>query len=84
MNDALTDGRAPEVVKRLTHGHPEARVLRYSGFPRDFLLREGTLTPEEPFLEKPFRSQELLQEVRRILGSLPGEQKQRRGGGSGT
>lgn len=88
VDDALNDGQAPEVVNRLARSHPETRVLRFSGFPREFLLQEGTLGENEPFLEKPFHRQELLNQVRRVLGYLPASKasdpKHRRAGGGGT
>ncbi|HWR52880.1 MAG TPA: response regulator [Bryobacteraceae bacterium] len=84
VNDAVVDASGPEVVKHVMRCHPEAKEMRFSGWPREYLLDQGTLAPQEPFVMKPFRTGEFLEQVRRVLGWLPNEQRARRGGGSRT
>lgn len=47
--------------------HPQLKVLYISGFTRDAILQRGILSPDMPFLEKPFGREELAMRVRQML-----------------
>jgi nitrogen-specific signal transduction histidine kinase/CheY-like chemotaxis protein len=46
---------------------PDLPILYMSGYPRDDILARGLLSREQPFLQKPFTSEDLTQEVGRML-----------------
>lgn len=46
---------------------PQIRVLYMSGFPASRMVSEGALDPSQPFLQKPFTSEQLLRKVREIF-----------------
>jgi PAS domain S-box-containing protein len=70
----LTDVVMPEISGRelathLAHSHPETRVLYFSGYPGDAIVRHGIRTSEMNFLQKPFRPDTLARKVRDVLDS---------------
>ncbi|HEX7335809.1 MAG TPA: response regulator [Gemmatimonadales bacterium] len=46
---------------------PQIRVLYMSGFPANRMVTEGALDPSQPFVQKPFTSEQLLRKVREIF-----------------
>jgi len=46
---------------------PQIRVLYMSGFPAGRMVKEGALDPSQPFLQKPFTSEQLLRKVRELF-----------------
>jgi CheY-like chemotaxis protein len=58
----------PEVAARLAVLRPEARVLYMSGYSGEVIGRRGLLSPGAALLEKPFTANELLRQVREVLG----------------
>lgn len=46
---------------------PKIRVLYMSGFPASRMVNEGALDPSQPFLQKPFTSEQLLRKVRELF-----------------
>jgi CheY-like chemotaxis protein len=61
--DMGTEELACEVHKAL----PELPILYMSGYPRDDILARGLLRRDQPFLQKPFTSEDLTQEVGRMV-----------------
>jgi len=60
-------GRA--VAERLSRLSPHLRVLFISGYPKDHLVGNGWLEPDDAFLAKPFTPARLLRRVEEVLGS---------------
>jgi two-component system cell cycle sensor histidine kinase/response regulator CckA len=56
-----------ELVERLKHIHPEARVLYVSGYADDAIGQHGVLTGDAAFLAKPFTANLLAEKVREVL-----------------
>jgi len=56
-----------ELSERLTTLRPELKVLYMSGYADRAINRRDLITPETPFLQKPFSPEELLRQVRQIL-----------------
>jgi DNA-binding NtrC family response regulator len=56
-----------ELAQKLTHWHPEMRVLYISGYTDDALAQHGVRDPGLAFLEKPFTPLELVCKVRQVL-----------------
>jgi two-component system, cell cycle sensor histidine kinase and response regulator CckA len=57
----LVDHRIPpdrgrDIADRLLRTHPAMRVMQFSGWAREHLEAEGSLTPGAAFLAKPFTS----------------------------
>lgn len=46
---------------------PQIRVLYMSGFPAQRMVNEGALDPTQPFLQKPFTSEQLGRKIRELL-----------------
>jgi len=61
--DMGTEELAGEVHKVV----PELPILYMSGYPRDDILGRGLLRRDQPFLQKPFTSEDLTQEVGRMV-----------------
>ena len=51
----------------ITQCWPQVRVLYMSGFPARKMLLEGALDPTQPFIQKPFTSDQLGRKVRELL-----------------
>ncbi len=56
-----------ELVERMKHVHPEAKVLYVSGYADDALGQRGIVPGDEAFLAKPFTPEALARKVREIL-----------------
>jgi CheY-like chemotaxis protein len=56
-----------ELVERMKHVHPEAKVLYVSGYADDALGQRGVVPGNEAFLAKPFTPEALARKVREIL-----------------
>lgn len=57
----------PELVERLTAMFPNVKTIYMSGYTDSTVVHEGVLSRSVAFLDKPFTSDELTQEVRRVL-----------------
>lgn len=56
-----------EAAEHVTAKHPGIRVLFFSGYTDDAVVRHGILTQEVAFLQKPFTPATLAQKVREVL-----------------
>jgi PAS domain S-box-containing protein len=68
----LTDVVVPDVgigdLEREVHALlPNLPILYMSGYPRDDILDRGLLRREQPFIQKPFNSEQLVKEVGRMI-----------------
>jgi DNA-binding NtrC family response regulator len=50
---------------------PQVRVLYMSGFPAQNMMNDGALDPKQPFIQKPFTSEQLGRRVRDVLAAPP-------------
>jgi two-component system, cell cycle sensor histidine kinase and response regulator CckA len=57
----------PTLVKTLLPLRPDVRVLYISGFPAPILERQASLGPEAGYLQKPFRTAQLLERIEALL-----------------
>ncbi len=57
----------PDLARRLTAAHPRMKVLYVSGYADDAIVRQGTVEPGTPILEKPFAAGALAEKVREVL-----------------
>jgi two-component system cell cycle sensor histidine kinase/response regulator CckA len=72
INGVLTDLAMPGLDGRrlgetITRCWPQIRVLYMSGFPVSRMVSEGALDPSQPFLQKPFTSEQLVRKVRELF-----------------
>jgi DNA-binding NtrC family response regulator len=72
INGVLTDLAMPGLDGRrlgetITRCWPQIRVLYMSGFPVSRMVSEGALDPRQPFLQKPFTSEQLARKVRELF-----------------
>jgi two-component system cell cycle sensor histidine kinase/response regulator CckA len=56
-----------ELVEQFKHLHPESRILFISGYTDGIIIHQASLSPETPFLQKPFSPMELARKVRAVL-----------------
>jgi two-component SAPR family response regulator len=68
----LTDVVIPDVgivdlEREVHHLMPDLPILYMSGYPRDDILDRGLLRREQPFIQKPFSTEQLVKEVGRML-----------------
>jgi CheY-like chemotaxis protein len=68
----LTDVAMPvmggrELAERLASAHPEIKVLFMSGHTEDGMVRRGVRESVINFIQKPFRAEQLLHKIRRLL-----------------
>ncbi len=68
----LTDVAMPvmggrELAERLASAHPEMKVLFMSGHTEDGMVRRGVRESVINFIQKPFRAEQLLHKIRRLL-----------------
>jgi DNA-binding NtrC family response regulator len=49
----------------------QVRVLYMSGFPAQKMMNDGALDPNQPFIQKPFTSEQLGRSVRDVLARPP-------------
>jgi DNA-binding NtrC family response regulator len=61
----------PELARRVAAIKPETRVVFMSGYADQGGAGEGTLSPEKPFLQKPFTADALLTVLRQTLDGPP-------------
>jgi PAS domain S-box-containing protein len=71
-NLLLTDVVVPdmgteELEWEVHHLLPELPILYMSGYPMDDILARGLLRSDQPFLQKPFTSEDLAREVGRVI-----------------
>jgi CheY-like chemotaxis protein len=67
VSDMVMPGLSgPELAERIRHQRPTTRVLFTSGYSGDEIVRRG-LSPDIPFIEKPFTSDALKRKVREAL-----------------
>ena len=69
----LTDVAMPamggrELAEQLSAAHPQMKVLFMSGHSEDGMLRRGIRESTINFIQKPFRTEQLLEKVRKLLG----------------
>jgi FixJ family two-component response regulator len=57
----------PEVAEQVSELVPGVRILFMSGYADDIVLRNGTLSAGDAFLEKPFSATDLAAKVRETL-----------------
>ncbi len=68
----LTDVVVPDVgivdlERQVHHLLPGLPILYMSGYPRDDILDRGLLRSEQPFIQKPFSTEQLVDEVGRMI-----------------
>jgi CheY-like chemotaxis protein len=68
----LTDVVIPDVgivdlEREVHHLLPDLPILYMSGYPRDDILDRGLLRKEQPFIQKPFNTEQLVKEVGRMI-----------------
>jgi two-component system cell cycle sensor histidine kinase/response regulator CckA len=72
ISGVLTDVAMPGIGGRqlgetIARCWPQVRVLYMSGFPAKRMVNEGALDPRQPFIQKPFTSEQLARKVRELL-----------------
>jgi two-component system, cell cycle sensor histidine kinase and response regulator CckA len=72
ISGVLTDLAMPGIGGRrlgetISRCWPEIKVLYMSGFPATRMLKEGALDATQPFIQKPFTSEQLGRKVRELL-----------------
>ena len=58
-----------QLGETLAHRFPTIPVLYMSGYASDDVIRRGLLEPSRPFLQKPYKPNDLAQKIREVLGS---------------
>ena len=59
-----------ELVDALRTLRPEIRVLYMSGYTDDEILRRGLHDPHMSFIQKPFTSENLAMQIRKVLDAI--------------
>jgi two-component system, cell cycle sensor histidine kinase and response regulator CckA len=68
LTDVVMPGRSgAELAREAQAGHPKMRCLFMSGYSGDLVGRQGVVTEEASFIEKPFTKKSLLMKVHSIL-----------------
>jgi CheY-like chemotaxis protein len=72
IDGVLTDVAMPgiggrELGETIARCWPQIRVLYMSGFAARRMMNEGELDPNQPFIQKPFTSEQLGRKVRELL-----------------
>jgi PAS domain S-box-containing protein len=68
LTDVIVPDMGTEELEREVHRVvPDLPILYMSGYPRDDILARGLLRQDQPFLQKPFTSEDLAQEVGRMI-----------------
>jgi CheY-like chemotaxis protein len=57
----------PQLAERLADLRPGIKVLYLSGYTDEAIVRHGVITPDTPFLQKPFNPESLASKVRDVL-----------------
>jgi CheY-like chemotaxis protein len=73
IQGVLTDVAMPgiggrELGETIAQCWPQIRVLYMSGFAAPNMVSAGRLDPSQPFIQKPFTSEQLGRKVRELLG----------------
>ena len=73
IQGVLTDVAMPgiggrELGETIAQCWPQIRVLYMSGFAETRMVNAGQLDPTQPFIQKPFTSEQLGSKVRKLLG----------------
>jgi CheY-like chemotaxis protein len=73
IQGVLTDVAMPgiggrELGETIAQCWPQIRVLYMSGFAATRMVSDGQLDPNQPFIQKPFTSEQLGRKVREVLG----------------
>jgi FixJ family two-component response regulator len=72
ITDVVMPGLSgPKMAERLALERPEMRVLFASGYTDEALGPHGVLEPGIDFIQKPYRSEDLLARVRTMLDANP-------------
>lgn len=64
---ALPDGSGPNLAGRLCRRQPSLKVLFISGYNDDQIRRDARITPDTPFIQKPFTAETLTEQVQLAL-----------------
>jgi CheY-like chemotaxis protein len=72
INGVLTDVAMPgiggrELGETIARCWPQIRVLYMSGFAAMRMVNDGELDPKQPFIQKPFTSEQLGRKIRELL-----------------
>lgn len=72
IKGVLTDVAMPGIGGRqlgetIARCWPQVRVLYMSGFPARRIVNEGALDPTQPFIQKPFTSEQLARKMRELF-----------------
>jgi PAS domain S-box-containing protein len=68
LTDVVMPGLSPRVMgEALRRSRPSLPVLFMSGYPGEDVVRRGLLSPDAPFLQKPFSLEDLSVRVRSLL-----------------
>jgi PAS domain S-box-containing protein len=68
LTDVIMPGLGgPDLARRIQDQRPESRVLYMSALPRDLLVEQGRMAPNQPYIEKPFSDAELSARIRDVL-----------------
>jgi two-component system cell cycle sensor histidine kinase/response regulator CckA len=72
INGVLTDVAMPgiggrELGETIARCWPQIRVLYMSGFAAMRMVSQGELDPNQPFIQKPFTSEQLGRKIREVL-----------------
>lgn len=68
ITDVVMPGMTgPELAQRLRRDRPGFRLLFMSGYTDEVIARQGLFEPGQPYLEKPFVADDLLNRVREVL-----------------
>ncbi len=73
LTDVVMPGMSGrELADRLAPRYPRLRVLFMSGYTDDAIVRHGMLQPGLHYVQKPFRTEALLDKIREVLDGRPG------------
>jgi two-component system cell cycle sensor histidine kinase/response regulator CckA len=72
MSDVVMPGISGlEVIDRMSHLRPRARVILISGYADDAIAAYGVMDPSIALINKPFQLHELTRRVREVLDAAP-------------
>jgi len=67
LTDVVVPGPTGPEIAKLAHARwPHAHVIFMSAFPRDVLLQQGRIQPDQTTLEKPFTEEQLVGKLREL------------------
>ncbi len=68
VSDVIMPGSSgPDLYRRLLARKPTLKVLFTSGYTDDMIARQGRVSSETAFLQKPFTPDGLCQKVRKVI-----------------